>query len=164
MSVVVKFDKKGFKQFQEQLEKLEKGGIQEFCEGAVKELAARMLEKVIEKTPVGEYGTKQVHFVTREGKEVNFTANSSKMGGTLRRGWTIGEIIKKGNSYIIEVINPVNYASYVEYGHRTREKIDGTRGWVEGRFMMTISEEELQEEAHGIIEQRLQKFLEEQFK
>lgn len=42
----------------------------------------------------------------------------------------------------------MNYASYVEYGHRTKNH----KGWVEGRFMATISMQE--------IERQLPKFLE----
>ena len=60
---------------------------------------------------------------------------SSKMGGTLRRGWTVGTVIKSGKQYNIEVINSVEYASYVEFGHRTRNH----KGWVPGQYMLTIS-------------------------
>ena len=39
-------------------------------------------------------------------------------GGTLRRGWTVGDIQRIEDNYQIEIINPTEYASYVEYGHR----------------------------------------------
>ncbi|BFH65071.1 hypothetical protein PAJ34TS1_56630 [Paenibacillus azoreducens] len=39
----------------------------------------------------------------------------------------------------IEVFNPVYYSSYVEHGHYT----PGDQGWVEDKFMMTISVQEL---------------------
>ena len=79
------------------------------------------------------------------------------MGGTLRRGWTIGEIKKEGGVYNIDIINLVEYASYVEYGHRTPNH----KGWVEGHFMMTISEQELQTIAPKVLENKLRKYLEE---
>ena len=56
---------------------------------------------------------------------------------------------------MIEIVNPVEYASYVEYGHRTRNH----KGWVAGQFMMTISEQEVQTIAPKILENKLKKFL-----
>ena len=59
-----------------------------------------------------------------------------------------------GDTYVIEIVNPVEYASYVEYGHRTANH----KGWVKGRFMMTISEQELQGMAPGILEKKIEKY------
>lgn len=144
----VKFD--GLKQFANEIKSLEKNKDQ-FIEACAKELAARLLAKVIKRTPVGQY-----------------PAGSGKVGGTLRRGWT-GEqsqsaksyanslnVQHSGNIYKIEIINPVEYASYVEYGHRTRNH----KGWVEGKFMMTISEQELQTIAPKVLEAKLRKYME----
>ena len=85
----------------------------------------------------------------------------------MRRGWEVGTVLKIGDTYTIEVSNPVNYASYVEFGHRQTpgrfvpalgKKLK--RGWVEGKFMLTISEKELQDSAERILTQKLSKFLE----
>ena len=128
--------------------------MDQFFESCAKELAARLLSKVIKRTPVGQYP---------EG--------SGKTGGTLRRGWTGNQggsaasyanslqVTKQGNDYVIEVINPVEYASYVEFGHRTRDH----KGWVEGKFMLTISEEELRKSAPQVLQKKLDKFLKECF-
>lgn len=126
-----------------------------FIESCAKELAARLLAKVKKRTPVGEYPN-----------------SSGKKGGTLRRGWT-GEksqaassyagnlkVNHYGGVYVIEVVNPVEYASYVEFGHRTRNHV----GWVEGKFMLTISEQEIQASAPKILEAKLKKKLGEIFK
>lgn len=162
-----KVDFKDFEKFADRVKMLADQDVekvsQKFCEETAKELVGRLLAKVVEKTPVGEYGTKEVRFVTKDGKEVNFIAHINKTGGTLQRGWEVGEVIKTGNVYEVELYNPVHYASYVEYGHRTVPRIDGSRGWVEGRFMLTLSKEELEEEGPAIIENKLQKFLEEHF-
>ena len=99
-----------------------------FCESCAKELAARLLTKVIKRTPVGKY-----------------PASSGKVGGTLRRGWTAG----------IKIMNPTEYASFVEFGHRTVNH----NGWVKGQFMMTISENEIKRMAPGLLEKRLEEFL-----
>ena len=134
----VKVNFKGLEKFTEQLNKLNKSEIDKFSEAAIKELAARLLRKVIKRTPVGIY-----------------PKSTGKKGGTLRRGWTIGEVKKTDNGFTIEVINPTEYASYVEFGHRTRNH----QGWVEGRFMLTISEQELEADAPRILENKFKKFL-----
>ena len=86
--------------------------MDQFFKSCAKELAARLLAKVIKRTPVGQYA-----------------AGTGKTGGTLRRGWTAGQksnatayansltVNKVGGDYVIEIINPVEYASYVEFGH-----------------------------------------------
>lgn len=114
-------------------------------------------------------------------KRVN---RSGKMGGTLRRGWTArteGEaaggqghptadqakayaealpISKQGGSYLVEVINPVHYASYVEFGHRT----PGGKGWVAGQYFLTLSEQDLRAQAPARIEEKLEALLREVFR
>lgn len=112
----------------------------EFMEACAKEIAARLLAKVVKRTPTGTY-----------------PKETGKKGGTLKRGWTVGEIEKHGGVFHIEVINPTEYASYVEYGHRTRDH----KGWVEGKFMLTISEQEIERDAPVILQKKLQKYLKE---
>ncbi len=144
-----KFDCKGLKDLQKQLEKMQDPDI--FVESCAKELAARLLTKVIKRTPVGQY-----------------PESSGKSGGTLRRGWTgskrssakgYADSLKVhhfGNTYVIEIVNPVEYASYVEYGHRTANH----SGWVKGHFMMTISEQELERIAPKVLENKIKKYME----
>ena len=60
-----------------------------------------------------------------------------------------------GDTYVIEIVNPVEYASYVEYGHRTANH----KGWVKGKFMMTISEQELEKIAPKVLENKIKKYL-----
>lgn len=147
----------------DKINRLQREDFEAFCESCAKELTARLLAKVIKRTPVGQY-----------------EAESGMMGGTLRRGWTADShreaelsaafgatdanaskyakalpITKTGNTYQIEIINPVEYASYVEYGHRTANH----KGWVEGRFMLTISEKEIDAKAPQILEKKLMKYL-----
>lgn len=105
----------------------------EFFKECIKELAARMLAKTIARTPVDT--------------------------GRLRQGWTIGDIVDNGSSYEVEIINPVDYAIYVEYGHRKRNAEFGM-GWIDGKLMMTISIEELEREMPAFLERKLQQFIE----
>ena len=149
-------DVEDLKKFRLNLEKhLGEYQIHPFLESCAKELAARLLAKVVKRTPVGQYDK-----------------TSGKKGGTLRRGWTGGKssgaasyaqslkVHNFGGNYVIEIVNPVEYASYVEFGHRTR----GGKGWVEGKFMLTISEQEVQRDSVKILEKKLQKKLGECFK
>jgi hypothetical protein len=144
----------GLKDLKKKLSNLEEKQVDEFMEACAKELAARLLAKVIKRTPVGQY-----------------PSGSGKVGGTLRRGWTAGKnqnatsyanslkIDHIGDTYRIEITNPIEYASYVEYGHRTRNH----KGWVEGKFMMTVSEQEIQTIAPKVLENKLKKLLGECF-
>lgn len=142
-----RFDIRGLKELQEELNKLQ--DPDKFVEACAKELAARLLRMVVKGTPVGQY-----------------TKSSGKKGGTLRRGWTGSKrssaqgyadsltIIHSGDTYVIEIVNPVEYASYVEYGHRTINN-----GWVPGRLMMTTSEQELERIAPKVLERKIKKYL-----
>lgn len=148
------FNFQDFEKIKNNLEKLNQEQVDLFIDACAKELAARLLAKVIKRTPVGDYPN-----------------SSGKKGGTLRRGWTGGKnssavayadsltIHHFGDAYVIEIINPVEYASYVEFGHRTANH----KGWVNGRFMLTISEQEIQQAAPTIIEKKLMKQMGELF-
>ncbi len=149
MGKMGKFNFRELKDFEKKLKSMKDPDA--FVESCAKELAARLLAKVIKRTPVGDY-----------------PKSSGKKGGTLRRGWT-GEkrasasayvdsltVHHSGDTYVIEIVNPVEYASYVEYGHRTANH----KGWVPGVFMMTISEQELQEIAPKVLERKVKKYME----
>lgn len=156
-------DYKQLQRLRDSLATLQSMDMDRFCTDVSKELAARLLALVIPRTPVGQY-----------------PKSSGKKGGTLRRGWTSKTqadaasrggsndakayaealpIRKSGNTYTIEVINPVEYASYVEFGHRTR----GGDGWVPGQYFLTLSEQDLERLAPGVIERKLEALLREVF-
>ena len=151
-----KVDFGDLKKFRDNLEQnLGRSQVDDFIKSCAKELAARLLAKVIKRTPVGQYPN-----------------STGKKGGTLRRGWTGGKgqsgaayannlkVNCYGDTFVIEIINPVEYASYVEFGHRTRNG----KGWVAGKFMLTISEQEVQRDAPKVLENKLKKKLGECFK
>ena len=106
-------------------------------EKLVKEQAKAVLGAAIRVTTVGQY-------------------EDGTVGGTLRRGWTTAThqeayakrndsgskdvsktvenkpVLKQGKTYKIILRNNVEYASYVNYGHRTR----GGKGFVAGQFFL----------------------------
>jgi DNA polymerase IIIc chi subunit len=183
------------------LEKIQNGDTEQFIASCSKELAARLLAKVIKNTTPRNPKDKQVDFIvnlpekavkftTKDGKLVDFIAKAqtkhvkfvakAKPGGTLRRGWTSKtadeaktgtsknayeyakslSVTKIGDKYEIEIINPVPYAIYVEYGHRTPNK----KGWVPGKFILTKAEFELEKQIPVILEKKIKKYLEECFR
>lgn len=178
-----KCDFSEFEKFAKQFEKVSEAQIHEFCKSCAKELAARLLSLVIKRTPVGHY-----------------PKDFGKKGGTLRRGWTAKTeeeamsstgkpsapeqkafiegctVSKSGSTYSIEITNPVHYASYVEFGHRTLKispktgKVirykgkdgkwyTGKDGWANGKYMLTISESTLKQQAPAILEKKIEKWL-----
>lgn len=159
-----KVDFSDLKKFEKQLEQLEKVDSHKLAEELAKELAQRLLRRVIQKTPIGNYD--KIFYITKKnGKLAVFDVPSGndkyakKSGGTLKRAWTVGSIKRRGDLIEIEIINPVEYAQYVEYGHRTPTH----DGWVKGRFMLTDSVREIEQLAPKLVEKRLQKALEELF-
>lgn len=101
--------------------------------------------------------------------------------GELRRRWKVGNVERRGNAYVVEIYNPLEYASYVEYGFRshwvpgrwegkqfvydknadTGMYVGPKNGWVEGRFMMTISMQEIERELPRYLEKRMTQLLNE---
>lgn len=131
MARMGKFNIKGLKDFQQKLNKLQNPDA--FVESIARELAQRLYRELINNTP----------YITHN----------------LQRGWTIGEIKHEGNNYIVDIVNPVEYASYVEYGHRTI-KVDGY-GWADGLFFVERSINNINEIAKPLIEKRMNEYLNE---
>lgn len=84
-----------------------------------------------------------------------YPSGSGKVGGTLRRNWSVKFYDRGGRGFEAVIYNSTYYAPYVEYGHRKR----GGRGWVEGRFMLTKAEEKIVRDAPAIIAKELRKIL-----
>lgn len=62
--------------------------------------------------------------------------------GNLRRGWSTSGMSYGGTGFSFELENNVNYAPFVENGHRTR----GGKGWVNGQFFLKKTVVEIQGE------------------
>lgn len=100
--------------------------------------------------------------------------------GQLIRAWTVGKVVKQGDSYIVEIFNNLEYASYIENGFRAHwvpgywqgntfvydrdykppkgqpggMQVGPKGGWVEGKFMMAISMKEIERALPGYLEKR----------
>lgn len=95
--------------------------------------------------------------------------------GHLRKNWQVGMVERHGNALVVEIYNPVEYASFVEYGFRahwvpgywkgksfvydpnaqTGMYVGPKGGWVPGRFMATISMQEIERELPRYLERRV---------
>ncbi len=197
MGSMGKFTASDLKKLQKQLNKLQKEDVDAFVDACAKELAARLLAKVIKRTPVGDY-SKEIEVTAKrdskhhkKGDVYKKRANpSGKKGGTLRRGWiskshteaesnksapTHEEILefadglkisRSSGILTLEIVNPVEYASYVEHGHR---QMPGRyvpelgkrlkQGWAPGKLMLTTSEQEIQTIAPKVLEAKIKNFL-----
>ena len=124
------------KKLQQELNKIEQKDVESFISACAKELAARLLAKVIKRTPVGDY-SKEITVVAKKDSKHHKAGDtytkrvnpSGKMGGTLRRGWTSAtheeaasgkgrgdakayadslQINHKGNLLTIDIVNPLS--------------------------------------------------------
>lgn len=133
------FEFDDMKQLKKKLKDMRKDLPSVFIYGCLQEIALLLLAKVVPRTPVDS--------------------------GDLRRGWTIGQIQKVKGGWQIEVINPVEYAIYVEYGHRgvyvpeLGVTLHVDTHWTEGKFMLTLSEKEVERAIPRIIQKRLDHLL-----
>lgn len=127
-----KVDFSDLKKLQKNLERMQ-ADMDKINIACIKELAARVLRKAIQNTPVDT--------------------------GVLRSEWAVDNVWREGNYYFVEVYNPMDYAPYVEYGHRKVNKNGQTIGWVQGHFMLKVACEEVERLAPKIIEKRLSKEL-----
>ena len=146
-----KVDFRQFEKFVKQFESLTNEDFEELCKDIVKRLAAELLKKVKPRTPVNQ----------SLPNDVNFHGG----GGTLQNAWTIGNVLKNGGVYCVEVINPTHYAPFVEKGHRgvyvpeVGVTLHLDTHWTEGVFMLTIAEEEIAKVADKFVELKLDKFI-----
>lgn len=151
---------------QKRMQQLEKVDVNNLCIDISHELAQALLAKVVRRTPTRKpvYRVK----IDDDGKRMRYKKGKNKgkykkvrvvIGGTLKRNWDVTTVKRQGYSYKIEVFNDTEYAIYVEFGHRTSNH----SGWVPGKFMLTISEKEVQNLAPKLVQRKLEAKLREVF-
>lgn len=75
--------------------------------------------------------------------------------GDLRNNWKF-HIVKRGDTYTILIYNQLEYASFVENGHRI-VRFGKTVGWVEGRFMLKLTKDEMDRIAPNMWKKEVEK-------
>lgn len=137
-----------------------------FMEQMANELATIFLAEVRKRTPVGK-GTFEVVGKIKRGKNKGKPKlKKISQGGSLRKSWYITKAIKHRDYYIASIFNPMEYASYVENGHRQKVgryvPVLGKRlkaNFVEGHHMMKLSAELVEQEGYDYVQQRFYEFL-----
>ncbi len=127
--------------------------VEKWIEECLRDLAKKHIRKIKQRTPVNT--------------------------GLLRNSWKISSIKKNGSVYEIEIYTEIEYADFVEKGFRahwvpgywegkqfvydknatTGMYVGKPGGWVEGRFMMKISEMELEREMPVFLKRKQQQLL-----
>ena len=82
--------------------------------------------------------------------------------GDLRNHWKLDGITRDGDELRVWFINPMYYASFVEYGHAKPYRSGagpGSADWVEGYFMMTVSIEIVTRNMPARFNKEFEKFL-----
>lgn len=110
---------------------LMKKDFNKFLRKFLLEMAKRILARVKPRTPVGT--------------------------GELKRSWELGEVHGEGKNISVEILNGMEYATEIEYGHRI--VVGGSEvGWYEGRFMLKISINEIREQIPLRYQREFKKF------
>ena len=168
-------------QLAERLEKLAETDMEKVCVSAGNECQQVLLNKVKKRTPVGHKPVfnepTTIKVKGKSGKTRSFLSSSGAIlaqhwtgyrGGTLRDAWKALPPVCARGHYTFVVLNPMKYASFVEYGHRQRPgrfvPALGKRlkaSWVKGRYMLTVSENELKSLMPRIFEKAVDKTLRE---
>ena len=128
--------------FQKRLKQLDKKIQEKTCKNVADGLASKLVKATKKKTPVGKY-PKSAH----------------KVGGTLRRGWK-SKGFKIPHGYERVVYNDIEYAPYVEYGHRIVRN-GQTIGFVQGRHMLEKSVNEIKRIADSYAKQKAEETIRE---
>ena len=82
--------------------------------------------------------------------------------GDLRNHWKLDGMTRQGDTLYVWFVNPMYYATYVEYGHAKPYKAgaaEGSPDWVDGYFMMTASLAVIERNMPARFNQQFQHFL-----
>lgn len=127
------FDYGSFKAMYERLDKaVREQRVEQMVQQVLQELGDILLRDVKRKTPVDT--------------------------GHLRRNWYLSKVEKHGEWYDVTVYNNVEYAPYVENGHRIVVK-GVTVGFVDGVYMLRIAADELERRMPQLVERKAQDML-----
>lgn len=126
------------------LSRLNEAQTDELCTEIVKGVTARLIDGAKKLTPV------RTGYLRR-----GFTAGREVDGSTYMLTETV---TKQGRTFKYTLINSVEYAPYVEYGHRKKNG-----GAVEGRHMLKKAEQQVDAELDNYVAKKVEKKLKEIF-
>lgn len=165
---VMKKDFSKLKQFYADLKDLSQYKKDIFLAQMANDLAAMFLAEVKKRTPVGKGTFEVVGYYKRGKNKGKPKLRRISQGGSLRRAWRIKSVVNHRNYYIAVVHNNMEYASYVENGHRQHVgqyvPVLGKRlkkSFVEGQHMMKLSAELIEQEGQAYVNKKFYEFLKE---
>lgn len=153
---MIKVDTRQLDAFSKKLQQATRDDVDKFLDKCAKQLAIRLLRRTIQKTPK-DLGNLQRGWTAKQGTPPcrEYSTRSTP------EQWAESALVKHSGKQIqITISNPIEYAVYVEYGHRTRDLV----GWVPGQFMLTLSIAEIDSMKTGILQNLLYEFLNGLFK
>lgn len=124
--------------------------------GQLRQLAGR-LDRALAQREVERFLTNVLNEVGNRLRDMTVRATPVDTG-QLRRGWQLGRVQKKGAVYEITVFNNVEYAPFVENGHRIVVR-GVTVGYKEGVYMLRISANRLERAFPQLLQQRADELL-----
>ncbi|MEE0775877.1 MAG: HK97 gp10 family phage protein [Bacillota bacterium] len=155
---MIKVDVSGFEEFEKYLNRMA-DGFETFLRKFLLKEALRVLRDTKRNTPVDSgylrnswyIGDAEVALYSREVKKKT-AIKRHKKGEKKNKKWrvkpalrfssvtlqeaTINSVRKSGDNLIVDIYNPVEYASYVEYGHVSQGRV---KRWIQGQFMCMMA-------------------------
>lgn len=147
-----------FKEFENYTKKFEKMTTEfdEFLRNFLLKQAQRVVANAKRRTPV-DTGAMRASWGIGSQKISLTKVGSGKSVKIDPENSTIADISVVGNNFEVEIWNSVDYASYIEWGHRTR----GGGSWVEGYYILTISISQVENAIPARFNNEFTKFLKE---
>ena len=146
-----------FKQFERYVKNFEKASkeLETFLKTFLLQQAQRCIASVKRKTPVDTGALRASWGIGKQKIVLKSIGKTGKVTLDAKNS-TVADINVVGDMLEVTIFNNMDYASYVEFGHRA-----GADTWVKGYFMLTISISEVQRAIPARFEKAFEQFLKE---
>lgn len=147
-----KFD---YSQFEEYVKDFQKAtdNFDTFLKKFLLQQAQRVIRAVKPRTPVDTGTLRESWVIGKEVKAIRYDESGNVTGSDYASAFansvSIDDVQVVGDSLQITISNPMEYASYIEYGHHSYL----------GRYMLTISMDEISNAMSGRFEKEFRNFL-----
>ena len=122
------------------------------------QMAYRTLARAAKRTPVDTGFLREAWYVGNESKRIKYNESSGQFGSDYASAFaqkaTLDSVKVIGDSIEVVIGNIAEYASFIEFGHAYTNG-----GWYNGKYMLTISIEEIQQQIPKRFEVEFNKFL-----
>lgn len=147
-----KFDYSQFQNYVKDFENAQKE-FETFLKTFLLQQAQRVIRAVKPRTPVDTGALRNSWCIGNETKAIRYDKNGNVTGTDYQSAFaneaTIDDVQIIGDTLQVTISNPMEYASYIEYGQRSYL----------GRYMLTISMDEISAAMSGRFEKEFKNFL-----